>query len=204
MQRVRPQYRRKHWLNTAVECQICGVRHLAINTIRMCWLVLPLYVTEMGYPHIWACMGAGASTINHLSAKTMDPNFLRRSGVKWGTGVGGSIVSSRGKYEPVPDVPDEAGEDDAFQNERRPLFLAQSSSAIEDGKPKDKRGLYWIGIGSIAVVISSFVLMRTVTSPAPSFIAPGDASWLCKDDMQSNTAKTTKNDNTCAPGDGTP
>ena len=134
----------------------------------------------------------------------MDPNFLRRSGVKWGTGVGGSIVSSRGKYEPVPDVPDEAGEDDAFQNERRPLFLAQSSSAIEDGKPKDKRGLYWIGIGSIAVVISSFVLMRTVTSPAPSFIAPGDASWLCKDDTQSNTAKTTKNDNTCAPGDGTP
>ena len=134
----------------------------------------------------------------------MDPNFLRRSGVKWGTAVGGSIVSSRGNdYEPVPDV---AGEDDAFhvdasdQNERRPLFLAQSSSAIEDGKPKDKRGLCWVGIGAIAVAISSFILMRTVTSPAPSFIAPGDASWLCKDD----TTKTTKNDNTCAPGDGTP
>jgi len=129
--------------------------------------------------------------------------------VRWGNGVGGSLVAPRGKYEPVPDVvEDDAVHDDApsDQNERRPLFLAQSSSAIEDNKSVDKRGIYYVGIGTVAVIISAFILMRTfrsATSPAPPFIVPGDASWLCRDDKQSNTASTTKSD-VCAPGDGTP
>ena len=125
----------------------------------------------------------------------MDPNFLKRSGIKWGDGAGGSFVASRGKYEPVPDV----AEDESGQNERRPLFLAQSSSVVEDGNIKPMSVLYYISIGTIIVFFVVFILMRIFTgaaSPASTpFIVPGDASWLCKDDTRKNA---------CAPGDGTP
>ena len=133
----------------------------------------------------------------------MDPNFLRRSGIKWGDGAGGSFVASRGKYEPVPDV----AEDDSGQNERRPLFLAQSSSVIDGSNIKTKSVLYYIGIGTFIVFVLAFILERIFTSAASPastpFVVPGDASWLCKDDEQSNVDRAMRK-NPCAPGDGTP
>ena len=133
----------------------------------------------------------------------MDPNFLKRSGIKWGDGAGGSFVASRGKYESIPDVPDGSN----GQNERRPLFLAQSSSVIDDDNNKTNSVIYYVGIGSMLVVVVAFVLMRTftsATSPAsPPLIVPGDASWLCREDATSNNVTATGK-KACAPGDGTP
>lgn len=133
----------------------------------------------------------------------MDPNFLKRSGIKWGDGAGGSLVASRGKYEPVPDV----AEDGSGQNERRPLFLAQSSSVVDGSNSKTKSVLYYISIGTLIVFVAALILMRIFTSTASlastPFIVPArDASWLCKEDEPSNLGTATKK--ACAPGDGTP
>lgn len=144
-----------------------------------------------------------------FTATGMDPEFLKRAGVKWGDGAGGSFVVSRSKYDPIPDAVAESDAALSTANERRPLFLGQSSSVIEDSDIKSKGVLYYVGIGIIVVVgLASIILMRTftsATSPAsPLQIVPGDASWLCKDDEQSKTTTTTTRNDVCAPGDGTP